>query len=362
MARKNRTVADREKALHPIPPQTHFTLSGVRDMYTRAEGNELSCTISGYCRTQVFEFPGIDFRPGGDEPHHLIYASPSVHASVTVNLVDYFDNSTTTRHYAINPSLRYTVGETDRKIKSQQKGRVPVFLIIEEFNQLKPVPMVKGECNTWDEMMGRDGERVSRLKGGRENEQFIAAWATADGAWPELPNNQQVVNMILAGVRARQGTLGPIRKYLASDCLVTDDGRFVAMMRLSASARLSLATEMDSTAYRDSISEIARGIAAINQDIGTAHLALLVNSMYIDERKDDAYERLHYLRLWQSLVETREKHLGYQGTIRNDSVILAGRHSLEELTEYRDKVAHWWTDSIDQEALADLQRTINKLL
>ena len=222
--------------------------------------------------------------------------------------------------------------------------------------------MIKGECNTWDEMMDRDGKRVSRLKGGRENEQFITAWSTADGAWPELPNSQQVVHMILAGVRARQGTLGPIRKYVDSDCLVTDGGRFVAMKRPSASARLSLATEMDSTAYRGRISEIARGIAAINRDIGTAHIALLVNSMYIDDRKDDAYERLHYLRLWQSLVETGERHLGYQGNIMNDSVILAGRHSLEELAEYRDNVAHWWTDRIDQEVLADLERTINKLL
>ena len=237
-----------------------------------------------------------------------------------------------------------------------------VFLVVEEFDSLKPTEMLKGECNTWDEMMDRDGKRVPRLKGGREGERFITAWATADGAWPELPSNQQTANTILAGVRVGQGTEGPIRKCVDSDCLVTDNGKFVAMMRPSMSARASVTKVMDKTEYRDRMSEITRGIAALEQDISTPHIALLVNSMYIDERKDDAYERLHYLRLWQSLAETGSRHLGYQGNIRKDCVVVAGQRSLAELTEHRDDVAHWWTDNIDQNILADLQRTINRLL
>ena len=42
-------------------------------------------------------------------------------------------------------------------------------------------------------------------------------------------------------------------------------------------------------------------------------MALLVNSVYRDEYKDDAYQRLQYLQLWQSLVETGQKFLGYKG-------------------------------------------------
>ena len=106
------------------------------------------------------------------------------------------------------------VGETDEKIKSQQKGRVPVFLVIEEFSQLTPVEMKKGECSISDEVVLKDGEKVPMPTGGREGEQFITAWDTIDGAWPELPNNQQLVNMILAGVRVGQQTSEPICKYL----------------------------------------------------------------------------------------------------------------------------------------------------
>ena len=51
----------------------------------------------------------------------------------------------------------------------------------------------------------------------------------------------------------------------------------------------------------------------MEQDMDAPHMALLVNSMYRDEYKDDAYQRLQYLQLWQSLVETGEKYLGYWG-------------------------------------------------
>ena len=362
MARNSRTVADRQRSLEPVPPEANFTLFAVREMYEGMGGREFRCTISGYCRTRIFEFPRVDFRPNGDEPHHMIYASPSVQACVASDLVEYFVKSTNSKHYAISPRLRHVAGETEEKIKSQQKGRVPVFLVIEEFNQLTPVEMIKGECSISDEIAVRDGEKVPVLVGGREGEEFITAWATVDGAWPELPNDQLLVNVILAGVRVGQQTSDPIRKYLDQNGLVTDDGRFVEMIRPTMSARGSTATPMDTTAYRDRVSEISRAIAAIQQDIGAPHMALLVNSMYSDEYKDDAYRRLQYLGLWQSLVDAGRKYLGYPGNIRYDNVVVAGTKTLLELTEYRGDIAHWWTDAIDENFLADLQRTINVLI
>ena len=332
-------------------------------MYGGLGGKEFHCTISGYSRTRIFEFPGIDFRPNGDEPHHTIYASPPVHACITSNLVDYFTNSGNSRHYAVSPSLQHEVSETDERIKSQQKDRVPVFLVVEENSQFTPVQMIKGECNISDEVIVKDGEDIPILVGGRKGEKFITACPTTDGAWPELPNNLRLVNMILAAVRAGQTTTGPIRKYVDQDCLVTDDGRFVVIIRPAMSARLSTATPMDSVAFRDRVSDISKAITAMQQDIGTPHMTLLVNSMYSDEHKDDSYRRLQYLSLWQSLVEAGRKYLGYQGTsIRYDNVVVAGKKTLLDLTEYRDDIAHWWTDTIDENYLADLQRTINELI
>ena len=70
-------------------------------------------------------------------------------------------------------------------------------MVIEEFNQLTPVEMIKGECSISDEVAVRNGEKVPVLVGGREGEEFITAWATVDGAWPELPNNQLLINVAL---------------------------------------------------------------------------------------------------------------------------------------------------------------------
>ena len=362
MTRKYRPAADRQRSLEPVPPQANFTIAGVRPGYEDMGGKEFCCTISGYCRTRIFEFPRIDFRPNGDEPHHTIYSSPPVQACVATDLVDYFVKSTSWKHYAISPSLRHEVGETEEKIKSQQKGRVPVFLVIEESSPLTPKEMDKGECSISPEVVVRDGERVPILVGGREGEEFITAWATVDGAWPELPNNQRLINTILAGVRVGQQTADPIRKYLDQTCLVTDDGRFVEMIRTTMSARGSTATVMDTVAYRSRASEISKAIEAMERDIGIPHLALLVNAMYRDEYKDDTYQRLQYLGLWQSLADAGRRCLNYQGSIREDQVVVAGNKTLQELKDYRDDIAHWWTDTIDENFLADLQRTINELI
>ena len=211
----NPSVEDRFNLLQPTPPKANFTLAGVRMMYEGAGGKEFHCTVSQYCRTQVFEFPGVNFRPTGDVPHMPLYSSPSVIAHVTADLVDYFENSKSTKHYGINPSLRHLVAETDVKIRAQQKD-IPVFIVIEEIEQLTPVEMKKGECSILDEVLVRDGEKVPFLVGGREGKKFLTAWHAVDGAWPELPDNQQPVNLILAAVRAGQETPNPIRLLLFS--------------------------------------------------------------------------------------------------------------------------------------------------
>ena len=128
-------------------------------------------------------------------------------------------------------------------------------------------------------------------------------------------------------------------------------------------ARLSVTKPMDATGYDKRAQEIRRIVTALDtQDINTPHLALLVNSMYSDERKDDSYQRLQYLGLWESLVGAARKLLGYSGRgIRCDKKVVAGTKTLEELKNYRN-VAHWWTDTIDENFLANLQLTVNEML
>ena len=332
-------------------------------MYEAGGGKEFHCTITAYRRTRIFEFPRVDFGPTDDSIHHEIYSSPSIRAHVSTNLFDYFESSTVSNHYAISPSLRHNIREAAEKIEAQNNDRTPVFLVIEEFNDLNPILMVNGECSISDEVMVLDAKSIPMMIGGKEGEQFITAWATVDGTWPSLPNNQQFVNMILAGVRVGQQTPDPIRKHLDQEGLVADEGRFVVIMQPTMSARLSTATRMDAKDLGDRASEIRTGITAMEQEISVPHVALMVNSMYRDEHKDDAYQRLHYLQLWQSLTEVGLKVLGYQGkSIRYDKKVISGNKTLLELTEYRNDIAHWWTDTMDENYLSDLQRTVNELI
>ena len=52
--------------------------------------------------------------------------------------------------------------------------------------------------------------------------------------------------------------------------------------------------------------------------------------------------------------------LGYKH--KSNNKIVAGKKTLNELIDYRNDIAHWWTDTIDESYLADLQRTINELI
>ncbi len=90
-------------------------------------------------------------------------------------------------------------------------------------------------------------------------------------------------------------------------------------------------------------------------------MALLVNAMYSEEQKSDAEKLLEFLRLWQSVEET-SKRLGYTGNIKQDNVVVDGTKTLRELNDYRNDIAHWWTETIDENVLANLKRTINELI
>lgn len=339
-------------------------------MHTGLGSKEYRCTIAGHCRTQVFEFPRPNLLLDGGAPHHFVYDTSPTHACITADLVGYFENRITrSAHYAISPSFRYEIGRTAQEIKSQKQERTPVFVVIEEHTELVPaVPMVKGECGLVDEVLEENGKKVPLLVGGRERERFIYAQHSSDGEWPQLPLDTRLVNLILAAVRVGQQTSDPIAKYVDQNCFVTDDGQFVVMGQAPIfSARATLSPpRMDADAFESRAKEIEEAISAMTPDVmgpvaASAHMALLINAMYSDEHKDDEYKRLEYLRLWESLQETAKK-LGYKGDKKLDNVALGGTKTFLELTDYRDDIAHWWTDTIDENFLSSVRSTINELI
>lgn len=51
-----------------------------------------------------------------------------------------------------------------------------------------------------------------------------------------------------------------------------------------------------------------------------------------------------------------------RNTIKYGGDVVRGNRTLRELSDYRDDIAHWWTDTIDENLLTDLRRTINELV
>lgn len=368
MSRKDRRVVDRYQALAPVARTDGFTLDGVRFMQTSTGGEVHRCTISQHCRTRVFEFPRIDPRLDGERLHHFIYDTTPTHACVTTDLIGYFEKGMThSIHYALSPPLQHEISATAERIKSQKGKKTPVFVVIEEQNALAPVPMANGECTIMDEALVRDGETIPLLIGGRKDERSIVAWPSSDGAWPETPRDPRLVNLILAAVRVGQNTPDPIRKYVDQSCFVTDDDQFVLIgPRVEISARATTSVRMDPDVLESNAAEIRQAITAMEPDVmgpasTGAHMALLVNAMYSEEHKGEAEKLLEFLRLWQSVEETARK-LGYRGDVKRDDVVVDGTKTLQELNNYRNDIAHWWTETIDENFLSNLKSTINELI
>ena len=360
---KRRPIKDRLKNVHTARGKSTASLNMAESMRQRLPNSEkIDCTIDQHFRTRIFDFPGALAKE--KVPQHTIYESQSVRAVLVCDLKGYLKESNN-RHYAISPSLRYAVDEMLGDSKASNSG-MSLYLVVEEVDKLVPV-VLNRECALSDEVTYRDGKRTPMLKGGRDNERFIVAFETSDGEWPDIPSHVQMVNMVLAAVRALQDAHDEIRKHVDQSCLVTDDGRFVLPFPgPSASFRAGTVSLLDAEALRDEASRAKSAILRIERELSIEHIELLVNALYWDDYNSDEFRRLHYLNLWQSLYESRKK-LGYVSPdprcdLKYDKTIVAGYRSLAELTEYRDEVAHCWTGSMDGNLLADIYRTINELV
>jgi len=339
------------------PAKPEFSLFA----YERAaNGERTTCTVDRHCRTRVFDFPRA--RLTEPVPEITVYQSNSVHASLVCDLHAYFGQSSNP-HYAISPALRHEIAEMRKKLDTQRKGNY-ALLVVEELNVLSPTVFDRA-CSSLDEIGNLDGQRIPLLPGGRDNERFIVAFEIDDGPWPDIPRNEQTVNMILATIRACQDSDREIPKHVDQMCLMTDDGRYVCPMSPGfGSADLGNSKNLDSAAFRDTAARIRAAASLMGADLGSEHIELLVNALYWDDPKDDEFRRLHYLSLWESFCESRRR-LGYAaptGKPINDQNILAGSLSVAELTRYRHGIAHWWTGSIDGNYLTGIYRTINELV
>ena len=359
------SVSDRLVKLAGPPVKPDGTLAAAELMLKGldkvANGKRISCTIDRHCHTRVFDFPRVRMKSPVPPPA-TIYQSDSICASLVCDLGSYFEGSDCL-HYALSPSLRHQVVETAKTHGYSRNGIYP-YIVIEELIKLSPLTLTQA-CASLDEIGYDDDEPFPLLIGGRDNERFIVAIETSDGPWPDIPNNEQTVNIILALARAYQDVNREIPKYIDQKCLITTDDQFVCPLSSgSMTARADVVRDVDSSDFLKLAKQLERAIPFMEGNMGSGHIELLANAMYWDDYKDDNFRRLHYLSLWQTLSESRKKlgHATGIGNLRKDPTILGGSFSLSQLSKYRDDIAHFWTGEIDGNYLAGLYGSINELV
>ena len=317
------------------------------------------CSITGYCRTSIFEFPG-SYLVESVTPQR-IYSDGGLTAGIASDLPAYFEKgSPGSMHYTIDVSLRARARSTYEKAAAETSSRsqqtVPLFLVVEEHREGTPTTLNRGECFTIDEF--RDGEE--RIEGGRQGERALVAVKTIDGSWPDIPPDTHTINVVLAAVKAEQDFAQHIEMRYRCSCFVSTEGQAVYMVvpRIGQPT-VRTASRLDSSELRDKADRIASMLQHMVSEAEPATLELF-DALLLDKTKDDNYLRLWYLRLWQA-VEDAGGHLGHP-QLNNVTDVMAGKRTPKELKNYRNQIAHWHTGRINYSYASDLQHTAMELL
>ena len=137
-------------------------------------GTATVCTITHYCRTTVFKYPGCHMSTEDPVPQLVIAEDEAFRAAVVSDLPAYFQQDVFP-HYAIDVSLRDAVDRVYRKVLSQSKSpNPPIFLVTEEYETIPATQFANGECFLIDEW--RNGKAL--IEGGREGKRALLVFKT----------------------------------------------------------------------------------------------------------------------------------------------------------------------------------------
>ena len=336
-----------------------LTIYAAKQAATRLGGTPVECTITGRCRTFIFDYPGSYLVEAAD--HQIVYSNDSLQAAIVSDLPAYYEQiAAETLHYSIDVSLRAAVHSTYEKAIEEAKQRtqpeVPLFLVIEECVEVPPMVLNSGECFTIDEC--QDGKAF--IEGGREGEKTLAAIKAGDGSWPDFHADMHPINVVLTAVKVEQNFIHHIEKLYSCSCFVSREGQAVHTISPTVGVgRLQTMSRLKSRDIREKADRIESMLQAMMLDSEPV-ASELFDSMVLDKTEDDGYFRLWYLRLWQA-VDDAARHLGYP-QLFNRPEMIAGKRTPKELKDYRRKIAHWETGRIEFSQLNDLQHTAMELM
>ena len=334
-----------------------FSTHAAKLMARPLGGEATECTLTGHCRTFVFEFPRSELVAEEAVTPTVIFVNNEFRAAVVCDLSGYFEQAPAdSLHFNIDVSLRAAVQDTYRKSLTQDDRKTKkLFLVIEEFAEFTPTVLSNEQCFTIDEV--RNGEAV--IEGGRVGKRAILTFPAIGCPWPEFQPDMYHVNVVLAAVKAVQNVPGHITQLYECSCFMNEREEAVYTLDLTMSARAVVVSPVTPAELEERAVRIRTMLQSMMSELEPA-AAELFDSIVLDKTIDDGYLRLTYLRLWQA-VEDAKRYLGHPGLL-NENQVIGGKRAPTELKAYRNAIAHWHTGRIDHSYLSDLEYAAMELL
>lgn len=339
---KHRTPASRaalRKASQEKKPGGGLALGGARLIAERLnpEGAELLVReIVAYSATKIFHAP-VNWPKESDESWVRIQGdTPEYSATLTGELKDYLENGSKLGQFAIDPGLRETVEDVEKRA-----GTKSTYLVVEERGQVTECTLDRGEC--WQ---GPDG--------GRDG---VVVFKTSGGAWPTFSEHVERDTALLAAMRTMTGDSHPFELHARSVCYITDQGEPAHPLTMEINVAYG-APRSTMPLARGMVAEWASQLGENAEWLRRASVDPAINELLaairLDKANDEEYFRLWYLRLWQALVDVG-LHCKLQA-VKDHLERLKTQQRWKDLTEHRVAIAHWWTERVDYEKVADLHR------
>ena len=331
--------AARRKASLENKPGGGLALGGARWMAgtLNPEGSEfLVREIVAYTATRIFHAP-VNWPDDGRVSWVRIPGeSREYSATLTGELKNYLENASELGQFANDPGLRETVEDVEKRAVDKS-----TYLVVEESGRITGCRMDRGECWQGPDA-GRDG---------------VVIFKTSGGAWPEFTEKVERDTALLAALRTRTKAPHPFELHARCVCYITDQGEPAHPVTTEMNfgyggVRVTKRIAGGNVAeWADQLGQNAGRLLRASADPAVSEL---LAAMRLDKARDEEHFRLWYLRLWQALVDVG-LHCQMQ-EVKDHLDGLRKRQRWKDLTAHRVAIAHWQTERIDYEKLADLHR------
>ena len=301
------------------------------------EGSEcLAREIVAYTVTKIFHAPVIWPDGCGASWVRIPGETREYSATLTVELKNYLQNASKLGQFANDPGLREIVKDVEKR-----SGDKATYLVVEEGGQITGCRMDRGEC--W--------------LGPGEGHDGVVIFKTSGGAWPTFTEQVERDTALLAAMRTKTKAPHPFELHARRVCYITDQEEpahpVTAEMNITygGARTISPIAGGNVAEWTDQLGENAGRLLQASADPAVSELLAAIR---LDKARDEEHFRLWYLRLWQALVDIGvhcEKQI-----VKDHLEKLRTQQRWKDLTKHRVAIAHWHTERIDYEKVADLHR------